>query len=383
MMHRLRTIVVRLLHVPLRFKILLAGCAMAALLGVIGSIIAIQHVQAFPTDTHYDLVALCLIVSIIIGFMVNFLLLRLMLAPLNHLEAAVDDTISGKQHPILIGPLGDERFDRLAAAFSSMQNALEDNAQRMHTLSQQIVNAHEEERHRIARELHDEVAQTLTSVLLYLKLLEKSSNLEEAQRLQNLRKLITHALSDIRQLAVELHPRILDDWGLEAALGQRVDELNADCTRQVTLRVVGHSPKRLPQDLEVTFYHVAQEALSNIVHHSHAHCAQVSLRREANYLTLEVQDDGIGFDPDVMRAGGANGFGLASMRERLALVNGELTIDSQPGSGTRVCARAPISTLSSPDRGPNMGVPEANLKGTLTTEEAGASDEEDSYPAGR
>ncbi len=368
MKHRLRTLVVRLLRVPRLYRILLASSAAIGLLTTIGAICAIQHVQALPTDAHYDLVALCLVMSIVISFTVDFLLLRLMLAPLDHLKAAVDDSINGKQHSIPISPIGDKRFDRLAAAFSRMQNTLEDNAQRMRLLSQQILYAQEAERQRIARELHDEVAQTLTSVLLYLKLLEKSSNLEEAQRLQNLRKLITHALSDIRQLAVELRPRILDDWGLEAALGQRVDELNGDCSRQVTLRVVGHSPKRLPHDLEVTFYYVAQEALSNIVHHSHAHCAQVSLKREASCLTLEVQDDGIGFDPDVMRAGRVNGFGLASMRERLALVNGELTIDSQPGSGTRVCARAPMSAVSSPNKGPNMGVPEANLSETLIAE---------------
>ena len=227
-----------------------------------------------------------------------------------------------------------------------MQAALEEKNQRVRLLSEQVLCAQEMERQRIARELHDEAAQTLTTVLLYLKLLEKSCNPEEAQRLQNLRKLITHALSDIRQIAVELHPRFLDEWGLEAALTQRVDELNADGSKSVTLQVTGNTAERLPRDLELTFYRVAQEALNNVAYHSHARCAQVALKREVNYLTLEVQDDGIGFDPDGVCTGHAVGLGLVSMRERLDLVRGELTIESRPGSGTRICARAPLFTMA-------------------------------------
>ena len=347
MLSRFRALVLRALRLPLLHKILLINCAVTAMLAAIGAIVAIQHVQAFPTDPHYDLVAFFLVAGIIVCCVVDVLLLRLILAPLDRLEAAVDDASQGKPHPIAPSLLSDERLDRLAAVFSGMQNTLEDNAQRMRQLSEQVVYAQEVERQRIARELHDEVAQTLTSVLLYIKLLEKYRTPEEAQRLQNLRKLITHALSDIRQLAVELHPRILDDWGLEAALAQRVDELNMDRSRLVTLQVVGRSPERLPRDLEVTFYHVAQEALNNIVHHSQARRSQVSLMREADCLTLEVKDDGVGFNPNAMKAGSARGFGLASIRQRLDLVSGELTIESRPGCGTRLYARAPISPVPS------------------------------------
>ncbi len=348
--------VLRLLHIPLLYKALVVNCALTAVLSVAAALAAIYHVQAQFIDPHYDLMALFVVASIAISFVIDLLLLRLILAPLDRLETAVDDASQGKQHPIEPGLISDDRLDRLAAAFSDMRDTLEVDAQQMHQLAQQVVYAHEEERERIARELHDEVAQTLTSVLLYLKLLEKSSDSQEAQRLQNLRKLITHALHDMRQLAVDLHPKILDDWGLEAALGEQVNELNADDSRQVTLRVVGHSKERLPWDLEVTFFHVAREALNNMVHHSRARCTQVLLKREANWLTLEVQDDGVGFNPDVMNAGRASGFGLESMRERLALVNGELAIDSQPGRGTRICARAPVSTLPSVEEIPSAGV---------------------------
>ncbi len=345
---RFRTFILRILHGPLLYKVLLLNCGTTALLALAGAVVAIHHVQPQPGDAHIDLIGFFLITSIVVSLVVDFLLLRLLLAPLDQLEAAVDDALQGKQHPVAPSIISDKRLDRLAAAFTAMQETLQNNAQQMHVLSQQVVYAQEEERERIARELHDEVAQTLTSVLLYMKLLEKSSDPENTQRLQNLRRLITHALHDMRQLAVDLHPQILDDWGLEAALGQRVNELNADGSRQIDLQVMGGSQERLPRDLEVTFFHVAREALNNVVHHSRARCTQVLLRREADWLTLEVQDDGVGFDPNILRARRADGFGFSSMRERLALVSGELTIDSQPGRGTRISARAPMLTRPFP-----------------------------------
>ena len=347
MKYRLPAFVLRLLHISLLHKVLLAFCVITTLLALTGAIVAVHHVQNPPIDPHYDLFAVVLIASIVVSVIAGFLILKLALAPLEHLEAAADDTVQGTPHPVAPSLVGDERLDRLAAAFNGMQETLEGNALRMRQLSQQAVYAHEEERERIGRELHDETAQTLTSVLLYLKLLEKSSAPEENQRLLNLRKLITHALSDIRQVAVDLHPRILDDWGLEAALAQRVDEFNVDGSRVVTLQVVGRTPERLPRDLELTFYHVAREALNNMAHHSQARRAKVSLKREANCLELEVQDDGVGFNASAMKAVSARGFGLASIRQRLDLVSGELTIESRPGCGTHLSARAPISRVSS------------------------------------
>ena len=347
MISRFRALLLRILRIPLLYKILLANCAVTGLLALLGVLAAIQQVQGFPADPHFDLVVLFLIVGIVVSFVLDFLFLKIVLTPLDRLEAAVTEASQGKQRLITPSLVSDERLDRLITAFSTMQDALEDNAQRMRLLSQQVIYAQEDERERIARELHDEVAQTLTSVLLYLKLLEKSSDHEQAQRLQNLRKLITHALHDMRQLAVNLHPKILDDWGLEAALGQHINELNADGSGHVTLQVMGRSKTRLPRDLELTFFHVAREALNNMVHHSLAHCAQVSVKREADWLIMEVQDDGVGFNPNTINAGRATGFGLASMRERLALVNGELAIDSRPGSGTRIRVRAPLSAAPS------------------------------------
>ena len=337
-----RSLILHLLHVPLLYKVLLANCATVALLTLTGAFGFIHYLRTLPTSADNALIIIILVISISITFAVNLLVMKLVLAPLGRLEAALDHA-GQEKHPVPTSSLvTDKQIDRLAAGFRYMQGSLDERTRRVQLLSQQVLHAQEVERQRIARDLHDKVAQTLASVLLYLKLLEMSSDPADTQRLQNLRKLITHALSDIRHLAMELHPKILDQWGLEAALGQRADELNADGSMQVTIQVEGRASERLPLDLELTFYHVAQEALSNITHHSHAHCAQVLLKREADRLTLEVQDDGVGFNPDLVRIGQASGFGLASMRERLDLVSGELAIESRPGCGTRLSARAPL-----------------------------------------
>ena len=337
----------RLLHMPLLSKYLLVNAFITALLACAGAIVAVWHVQAAPLEAHYDLIAIFVVGSLSIGLTLNYLVMRLILAPLKQLETAVEGARLGEARiPAAGNSISDERFDRLLAGITEMHKSLAENAQQVQCLRHSVLYAQEEVRQRIARELHDEAAQTLTSVLLYLKLLEKSSRPDEAQRLQNLRKLTGHALSEIRRLAMELHPRILDEWGLEAALGQRVDELNAAGCLRVEYQLVGSIKGQLPKDLELTFYRVAQEALSNVVRHSHAQRAQVTLRRDAKWLTLEVQDDGVGFNRSILAAGASRGFGLMGMHERASLVGGEFTIESQPGGGTNLCVRAPLPPVS-------------------------------------
>jgi two-component system, NarL family, sensor histidine kinase UhpB len=344
MLDKIRTLIRRFLHIPLWLKLVSANMIVMTPFALVGVVIAVQHVQASPSGPHYDLLALFVVAGVGIDLVVSFGVIKLILAPWERFEKAVDEAGQGKR-PVFPATslIGDDRLDGLIAAFTNLQDTLEHNEQRASYLAQKVLSTQEEERQRIARELHDETAQILTSVLLYLKLLEKSADPEEVQRLQNLRKLITHALREVRRLVMELHPRMLDEQGLEATLSRHVDELNAAGSMNVTLQVAGCTRERLSKDLELTFYRVAQEALNNTVHHSQAHCAQVILKRDADWLTLEVADDGVGFDQDALPAGQPRGFGLTGMRERLALVGGELAIESEPGAGTRLCARARLS----------------------------------------
>jgi two-component system, NarL family, sensor histidine kinase UhpB len=339
-----RTPILRLLHIPLLWKLLLANALVMTLFAVAGAVIAAQHVGSPLSDPHYDLLALFVAAGVTIDLVISFAVIKLALAPWERFERAVDEARQGKGRiSQTSGPIGDEQLDGLIAAFTSMQDTLEHDSQQVSFLAHKVLSSQEEERWRIARELHDETAQILTSVLLYLKLLEKSAAPEEVQRLENVRKLITHALSEVRRLVMELHPRMLDEQGLEATLSHHVSELNAAGAMNVTLQVAGSTRERLSRDLELTFYRVAQEALNNTVHHSQAHCAQVILKRDAEWLTLEVNDDGVGFDQAALQAGQPRGLGLAGMRERLALIGGELAIESEPGAGTRLYARARLS----------------------------------------
>ena len=344
MLYKIRTLLRRFLQIPLWLKLLLPNMIVMSLLALVGAVIAVQHVETSPSDPHYDLLALFVVAGVGINLVVNWGVIKLALTPLERFETAVDEA---RQDQGPVSPatslIGDDRLDGVIAAFTDLQDTLKQDEEQVSFLAHKVLHTQEEERQRIARELHDETAQILTSVLLYLKLLEKSAAAEEVPRLQNLRKLIMHALSEVRRLVMELHPRMLDEQGLEATLSQHVDELNAAGSMNVTLQVAGCTRERLSQDLELTFYRVAQEALNNTVQHSHARCAHVMLKRDADWLTLEVRDDGVGFDQDAMQARQPRRLGLAGMRERLALVGGELTIESGPGAGTRLCARARLS----------------------------------------
>ena len=187
------------------------------------------------------------------------------------------------------GEVTDDRFDRLVDTFNQMVSQLELSRQQMQQLSRMILQAQEEERSRLARELHDEAAQSLTSLLVRLRLLERARNPEDAQqRVQELRELTAQALEDVRRVALDLRPTILDDLGLGPALEWRVDEFNKSGTLHATITVSGID-RRLPRETELTLYRVGQEALSNVSRHANAHQVDLDLRRGAGDVVLRVQ----------------------------------------------------------------------------------------------
>lgn len=335
----------QLLRLPIFYKILLANSAIVALGALAGTSITIWHVQSFPNDFHYELIAVFAIVGLAISIAVNYIVLKLALTPLDHLQHAVDQVRAGKLDVRAdAGALSDERFDRLTETFNQMLALQAQATQQLHHLSQEILQAQEDERQRVARELHDQTAQSLTSLLVKLRLLERAQNPSEAQKhIQELRDLTAQSLEEVRRVALELRPKILDDLGLGEALAWRVDELNAGQTTHATLSISGID-KRLPRNLELVLYRVAQEALTNVARHSHAKNAGISLRREDHRVALEIQDDGIGFDLNAFEARSARGLGLAGMRERMALVGGTLSIESSAGNGTRVVCTAPLKS---------------------------------------
>lgn len=320
-----------LLRLPLLLKILLANSALVAFGAVAGTVVTVWHVQTYPADLHYELIALFGAAGLLLSFLINYGVLRLALNPLERLQA---DAVHGR--------LDDEQFTRLAETFDQMLGAVADSTQELRRLSQRILEAQEDERQRVARELHDQSAQSLTLVLVRLRLLERSADAEQArQEVKELRRLTAQALEEIRRIALELRPKILEDLGLGEALAWRVDELNAAGGVRASLQVMGLD-RRLPKDRELVLYRVAQEALTNVARHAEARTARLVLEQTAGTVALSIEDDGVGFEVEAVLAHPA-GLGLSGIRERLALVGGTLRINSAPGQGTHLTATVPAA----------------------------------------
>jgi len=204
---------------------------------------------------------------------------------------------------------------------------------------QRVVTAQEAERRRLARELHDETGQALTSILLGLRTVDDAQG-EEAKHaaVTEVRDLVRSTLQDVRQLAVDLRPTALDDFGLVAAL-ERLTASFSESTR-IAVDFEAHLPQRLTPELETALYRIVQEALTNIVKHARARRVSVVLARKPGSVTAVIEDDGIGFDVGSARA---DGLGLVGMRERVALLGGRLAVESSPDAGTTLLAEVPLT----------------------------------------
>jgi len=209
-------------------------------------------------------------------------------------------------------------------------------------LLQRLAAAQEEERHRIARELHDQMGQHLTAFSLGLKSLKDATPEPDPayQRLQQLQNLAELMGKEVHRLALELRPTALDDLGLHTALGHYVEEWSESCATEVDFQCTGLEGERLPPALETALYRVVQEALTNVLKHAQARRVSLILQRSLDQVSAVIEDDGRGFDTEIgLRATGR--LGLLGMQERLTLVGGSLTVESMPGSGTTVFARIP------------------------------------------
>ena len=203
-----------------------------------------------------------------------------------------------------------------------------------------VVAAQEQERARLARELHDETGQALTSILLGLKQLDDLADTPEGEAsLAALRELVVSTLRDVRGLAVELRPAALDDFGLVAALERLAETFREKSGVDVEMEL-SLGDERLDPVLETTLYRIVQEALTNVLKHASARQVSISLVGADRMVSAVIEDDGQGF---AVGATHENALGLVGMRERVALVNGRIRIESTPGRGTTVAVEVPLS----------------------------------------
>ncbi|HEV2707004.1 MAG TPA: CheR family methyltransferase [Pyrinomonadaceae bacterium] len=213
-------------------------------------------------------------------------------------------------------------------------------------LLRQIVRAQEDERRRIARDIHDQLGQQMTALRLSLDALQQgcSESAEMSGRLAQTQAIAEHLDADVDFLAWELRPAALDDLGLLTALGNFVREWSRHSGIPAEFHTTGMEDKRLAPEAESALYRITQEALNNAMKYAQATRVDVLLERRAKQVVLIVEDDGAGFNPQQEFTSG-KGMGLVGMRERAMLVGGTLEIESKPGEGTTVFARVPIEFL--------------------------------------
>jgi two-component system sensor histidine kinase UhpB len=334
-----------LLGLPLFLKVLVAN-VIVVLIGVgLGTWFTLTFV-AGPEGVRWPAVAVMLVVGFAGSVLINAAVLKLALQPLHALEKTVDHVATGdlsaRAQRVLFR---DPDVERLAETLNAMLDVLQEHRQLLQKMSEQVLAAQEDERKRIARELHDETAQSLTTLLIRLKILEKSRTAEDMRgQIDELRELTAQTLEAVRMLAVELRPATLDDLGLLAALESYTDSYRSRMPIHVTFSTDGFQDRdpRLPPQIELVLYRVVQEALTNVAKHASAADVRVELVRDPDQVVAWVTDDGDGFNVEEMMRSRERGLGLFGMQERLALVRGQLVIDSAPGRGTRINARVPL-----------------------------------------
>lgn len=239
-----------------------------------------------------------------------------------------------------IGALSDAFNQMVSELEISQQTVIEKENARTHLLSR-LISAQEEERKRIARELHDGVGQALTSILVHIKVLLPNQDDATQARLAELRQLTDETLADVRLLSRELRPSALDDLGLAAALERYVTEFRV---RYPSLEIDLHCilPHRFPPNVETSLYRIIQEAMTNTARHSQATSLSILVSERAGAVHAIVEDNGAGFDVESRRRAGSS-VGLHSMTERSELLNGTLEIESSD-DGTTVYVEIPIPT---------------------------------------
>jgi two-component system sensor histidine kinase UhpB len=262
---------------------------------------------------------------------------RRRLRPLEDLVEAMEKVDLSSPRPLLpasIDGVGEtEEVERIELAFLRMMRRLEAERRRAGSAA---LHAQEEERARVARDLHDEVNQSLSGLLLRLEAAREAAPPELEGEIAETKALANQAMTELLSLARQLRPTALDDLGLAAAIGGQVEQLGRG---EVDARLSTEGDfSDLGDDAQLVVYRVAQEALSNAARHSGAGRIQVQLTRtETGGVVLDVADNGRGFAFDQAEGG----LGIAGMRERALLVGGDLTIESRPNHGTTVRLTVP------------------------------------------
>jgi two-component system, NarL family, sensor histidine kinase UhpB len=368
-------------HLSLFEKVIVVNSLM-----LIGEALAGLWVTSHNLEAHHYLIDTSFIVlATLLTFIVNFILLRASFNPLFHLLATIREISQGKIQVRAKTYSSDSELSELALAFNTMLDRLEDVRREQTSL---IIQAQEEAQRRIALELHDEVGQNMTALLIHTEVLKQtmqtlpSSTMDnEAQQqlteeLEQLTCLTQTTTESIRVIAQQLRPSVLDDLGLLAAFRWLVEDSRQRLHLNVTLITRGfRDTSTLPAQYETTLFRITQESLTNVARHAHAKHVTILLTQERQQIELSIQDDGCGYEQEtippallqnhqadqrkrenavlsdsdfhrtISKASKSPALGIVGMRERARLLGGTLTIYSHVSHGTIVQANFPCPDI--------------------------------------
>jgi signal transduction histidine kinase len=327
----------RVLGVSLPMKLVGANLVVAA-----AAAVALGFTSTALADQRAVLI---LAAALLVAILVNATLVVLALRPVREIER-VAERVSRGDFAARVAPSATADADtaRLGRTFNLLLDSLESDRERLRELAARTIRAQDEERSRIARELHDSAAQSIAALSYQLAAAARDAqDAELAARLADMRNQAGDVLEEVRVLSHVVHPRVLEDLGLAAALDWLARTVSEHGPTHVTVKADHDAASGVARDVAAALYRVAQESLRNVERHAGAQAAHVSLVRADGMLVLEVADDGRGFslrDAEARRPG----MGIFAMRERVALVDGNVDIDTAPGRGTRVRACVPVAT---------------------------------------
>jgi signal transduction histidine kinase len=287
-----------------------------------------------------------------IGALLAILLTHILTRPVHHLVGVAKrvgeghfDTRADVYYADEIGRLS-LAFNRMTGALEQYREEVQERERIRQSLIEKIVHAQEEERKSISRELHDELGQSLLAMLLAFQSVCEEHLIPTTPRVAFEHR-IRQLIEDVRRLAWGMRPSILDDYGLDSALARHVEEISV-CSNIAIDYQYSASPGlgRLPREIEVTLYRIAQEAMTNVLRHARAEQVSAVVLQQKDEVTLLIEDDGCGFDPKTKTDDDDTSLGLTGMQERVALLGGTCAVESKTDQGTTIRVRIPLAEVS-------------------------------------
>jgi two-component system, NarL family, sensor histidine kinase UhpB len=334
----------RLRMMPISSKVLIANAIVVVTGAVAGTWLTATFVGRDFGRNGAWLMLVFAAIGVFLSVLVNYRILKAAFEPLEKLERVAEAVRMGDFSARTdAARFGDPQLERFGQSFNRALNVIEQDREQIRQLADRVIDAQEQERKRIARELHDDTAQLLFAQLLRVSALASSPHPEVRETAEEIGEMMSAAMENVRRLGHELRPPALDDLGVRAALEDLAQRMSDQMGIPVTFRMTEFR-RRVDPGVELVLYRVAQEAITNTWKHAKATRVDAEIVRNEDSVTMVIVDDGVGFNASTAGSsdGRGLGMGLFGMAERVELVGGTLTVDGSGQPGTRVTAFIPL-----------------------------------------